>query len=156
MGLRKGQASKAFLEGKMDEYNFKNLSEEQMREISMKGVQARIEKSKARKAMKEQLEFLLSLDVKSKKAQLILKDMGIDQEEDMNNQMLLMVSLFKKGLSGDVAAIKQIADMVNGNVEENADDFKQPVINIVGVNAKQIKTKGKTKLIVKEEDDEEW
>ena len=156
MGLRKGQASKAFLEGKMDEYNFKNLSEEQMHEISMKGVQARIEKSKARKAMKEQLEFLLSLDVKSKKAQLILKEMGIDQEEDMNNQMLLMVSLFKKGLSGDVAAIKQITDMVNGNVEENADDFKQPVINIVGVNAKQIKTKGKTKLIVKEEDDEEW
>lgn len=156
MGLKKGQASKAFLEGKMDEYNFKNLSEEQMHEISMKGVQARIEKSKARKAMKEQLEFLLSLNVKSKKAELILKDMGIDQEEDMNNQMLLMVSLFKKGLSGDVAAIKQITDMVNGNAEENADDFKQPVINIVGVNAKQIKTKGKTKLIVKEEDDEEW
>ena len=53
----------------------------------------------------------------------MLKDMGLDDEE-MCNQMVLMVALFKKGAKGDVAAIKQIDDMTNGIVPEQS----QPIV----------------------------
>lgn len=155
MGLRKGQPSKAYLEGKMDKYNFSNLSEEKKREIAMKGVEARKEKMKARKAMKEQLEVLLSLDVKSTKSRAALKDLGIEDEQ-MTNQMLLMVSLFKKGLAGDVSAIKQINDMVNSEVDDPQQLVQAPIINIVGVNPSNISTSGRVDVRGARDDDEEW
>ena len=41
MGLKKGQASKAYEEGKMDKYNFKKLSKDELSELSRKGAKKR-------------------------------------------------------------------------------------------------------------------
>lgn len=138
MGLRKGQASKAFLEGKMEKYNLKNMSPEERTEFARKGANTRWEKERKRKAMKEQLCTLLCLDVKSKKGKELLEKMGISPE-DCDNQMLLMAALLNKGFTGDVQAIKQIFDIVNDNTEEETQaSVNPPVINIFGVSPKNI------------------
>lgn len=153
MGLKKGQASKAFLDGKMEKYNFKNLSEEEKHEIAMKGVQARVEKMKARKAMKEQLELLLSLDVTKDREKERLAELGF-YDNEMNNQLLLVTALFKKALTGDVAAFKQINDILNGvDAQVDSTSVQAPVINIISTSSKRVKNKDGSITI---EDDEEW
>lgn len=156
MGLKKGQASEAFKQGKMEKYNFKNLPKDKMREIAKKGVEKRKENAKLRRNMKEQLEILLSLSVTDKLSKQELTEAGLDGEE-LNNQMLLMFSLLKKGLTGDVQAIKEIRDMVNGTISEETN--KTPIINIVGVNSDYIKIEGNSKVKESDNDDDnedEW
>mgnify|MGYP003194130840 FL=1 len=58
MPLKKGQASKAFQEGKMEKYNFKNLPVERRKEIAANAAKKRKENAAKRKAMKEQMECL--------------------------------------------------------------------------------------------------
>lgn len=154
MGLPKGRASKAFEEGKLEKYNFKNLPKEKRQEISRKGHEARRENSRRKKEMKEQLEIILGLDVKSKKSKKILDEMGIGKE-DSTNQMLMLVALFQKAISGDVAAFKEIRDMIEGTQgEEQGNKNMVPVINIIGVNDKNVKVENKMEEW--EDEDDDW
>lgn len=153
MGLRKGQASKAYEEGKMEKYNFANLSKETLRDYAQKGVEARKKNAEKRKTMNELLQNLLNLDVKSKKSKDLLKSMGID-DEDMTNKMLLAVALFKKGLSGDVGAIEKIINYSEDDTEDTTNS--SIVINVQSVSGKTrtIKTDGKGQVdIIDDEDD---
>lgn len=111
MSLKKGQAPESFKQGKLQKRGLQNRTPEERREIAMKGVEARIRNAERRKMMKENLSTLLKLDVKNPTQKQILKEMGIEKE-DMTNQMLLMVALFRKGMTGDVSAIKQIVEMM--------------------------------------------
>ena len=158
MGLRKGQASEAYKQGKLQAKDLRSRTPEERREIALKGVKAREENRKKRKAMKEQLEILLSLDVKKKADKQKLIEIGIDPE-DMNNQMLMLVSLFKKGvLMGDVPAIKQICDIINNNSGDAPQTSTQaPVINIISTSPNSVEVKGDAKVSVEDDwdDDEE-
>ena len=152
MGLRKGQASKAYEEGKMDKYNFANLPKETLRDYAQKGVEARKKNAEKRKTMNELLQNLLNLGVKSKKSKDLLKSMGID-DEDMTNKMLLAVALFKKGLSGDVGAIEKI---INYSEEISEDTTTSNiVINVQTVYRKTrtIKTDGKGQIDITDDED---
>lgn len=110
-GLKKGQAPESFKQGKLQKKGLQNRTPEERRAIAMKGVEARIKNNERRKMMKENLSTLLKLDVKNPQQKKILKDMGIEKE-DMTNQMLLMVALMRKGLTGDVSAISKIIEMM--------------------------------------------
>lgn len=158
MGLKKGQAPESFKQGKVQAKDFRTRTKEEMKEITAKAVQNRVKKNRARKEMREQLKELMKMDLTDKSAIKTLKeDFGLE-DEDICNQMLLMVALFKKGLEGDVQAIKQIDDMVNGTDTKNEN---QPiVINIQTANpAKEKNTKvvgNKSTVHINSEDDEEW
>lgn len=154
MGLRPGQPSKAYEEGKMEKYNFKYLTPEQRKEMSRKGIETRKKNAAKKKAMKEQLEIILGLKVKGQKNREVLKAMGVDPE-DMDNQMLLMAALFKKGLSGDTQAIKQICDTIAGNKNKDEESNQgTTIINIVGRDSKVKITNKKENDLEDEEDDE--
>lgn len=120
---KKRGAPKSFLEGKLQKKDFRSRTPEEMAEIQRKAAEAKRKKFAARKAMREQLSTLLKMDVSDAEQKAMLKEMGVESE-DMCNQMVLMVALFKKGARGDVAAIKQIDDMTNGIVPEQS----QPIV----------------------------
>ena len=154
MGLRKGQPSEAFKQGKLQAKDLRSRTPEERKAISAMGVAKRKENAARRKAMKEQLELLLSLDVKKKADKEKLREMGVDPE-DMNNQMLMLVSLFRKGaIMGDVPAIKQICDIINNNVGDVQQTQQQPpVINIISTSPNKVKVEGNAKV---NEDDDDW
>lgn len=158
MPLSKGQPSKAYLEGKLQKKDFRSRTPEEMKEIHRRAVESRVKKNKARKAMREQLQELLKMDVSDKQAREELFKLGLE-DADVSNQMLLMVALFKRAMTGDVSAIKQIDDMTNGIVPETA---TQPVvINIQTATKQETSTKvtgQKGSVLINEvtEDDEEW
>lgn len=158
MGLRKGQPSEAYKQGKLQAKDLRSRTPEERKAISAMGVAKRKENAARRKAMKEQLELLLSLDVKKKADKEKLREMGIDPE-DMNNQMLMLVSLFRKGaIMGDVPAIKQICDIINNNVGDVQQTQQQPpVINIISTSPNKVKVEGKAQVNEEEYDeDDDW
>lgn len=82
--------------------NEKNLivpSSELAREYGRRGGKKKAENMKKRKVIKEQMETLLSLPVKSEKAIEQLKSLGI-KANDIDNQMALVVSLYQTALKG--------------------------------------------------------
>ena len=90
-----------------------DLTPEQRRENERKAGIASGKARKKRKAMKEQMEMLLTLPVKSSKTKEVLKKLGIKSTE-MNNQMALIVALYQTALKGgknSVTAFNTIMEM---------------------------------------------
>lgn len=143
-GMKKGQAPKAYLEGKLQAKDFRSRTPEERREIAMKGVEARKrnkEKRALKQTMRETMRELLTLDINTKEQKEILRKMGFEEEE-LNNQTLLMVSLFRSGLKGDIGAIKAIQDMMDDlNLREEKQEQQSVVINILSKPGKvQVQT----------------
>lgn len=101
-------------------YNVENLvsigdqPREKQLEITSAGGKARQEQVRKRKAMRDQLELLLSLPVNDEGTRLDLEALGID-EANCDNQMMMLVAMFHKVLSGDkgdVQAFLAIRDTV--------------------------------------------
>ena len=72
-------------------------SPEEQQIIRQKAAEARKRKQEKRKLMKEQLDTLLSLNVKNKDLKKQMKEMGFE-EEDMNNQLALLINVFNQAL----------------------------------------------------------
>ena len=90
-----------------------DLTPKQRRENARKAGIASAKAKKERKAMKEQMEMLLTLPVKSSKTKEVLKKLGIKSTE-MNNQMALIVALYQTALKGgknSVTAFNTIMEM---------------------------------------------
>lgn len=90
-----------------------DLTPEQRRENARKAGIASAKSKKKRKAMKEQMEMLLSLPVKSPKLKEQLKKLGIKSNE-IDNQMALIVALYQTALKGgknSVTAFNTIMEM---------------------------------------------
>lgn len=90
-----------------------DLTPSQRRENASKAGKASVKAKKKRKAMKEQMEMLLSLPIKSTKTKESLKKLGIKSNE-MDNQMALIVSLYQTALKGgknSVQAFNTIMEM---------------------------------------------
>ena len=157
--LKKGQAPPAYYAGALEPYNFKNLSKEQMREITRKSAEARRRKRDEKMALQKSLKGLLSMDITNKKQKQILREMGI-KDADLQNGMLLMVALMMKGIKGDVGAIKEIVNMMDRlDILDDSGKITQGVnINLVSVGNEEKtskKKKGKQQE-EQEEDDDIW
>ena len=85
--------------------------EEERKAIQSAGGKASKEAQRKRKAMRQQIEALLSLPANSKKAVAKMKAMGIP-EGDRDNQMQLIVAMFAKACTGDTYAAQFIRDTV--------------------------------------------
>lgn len=83
-----------------------------------------------KKLLKDQLDLLLSLDIKNQKSKEMLEKLGISPE-DCDNQMLLNVALFNKALKGNVFAYQTIRDTLGeGIIDTTTDTTNTPEINI--------------------------
>lgn len=141
MGLRKGQTPKIFEENKK-KYNFKNLPPERRKEISKLGAEAREKKHNEKKFLQKCLREILMLKPSSDKQIELLKQIGVPDEE-ATNHALLMFALFKKGVTGDVAAISKIVEMMEKL--ELFEDGKQEngqsiIINLLSTGEQYIPT----------------
>lgn len=90
-------------------------SPEEQKLIRQKATEARKRKQEKRKLMKEQLDTLLSLNVKNKDLKRQMKEMGFE-EEDMNNQLALLINVFNQALrdSKDSISAAQFIRDTNG------------------------------------------
>lgn len=82
---------------------------EELRAMTVKAGKASGVARRKKRNMRECLEILLSLDVKSDKARAVMKQMGIE-DEDMTNEMALMVSMLNKALKGDKGCAEYVRD----------------------------------------------
>lgn len=110
MGMKKGQTPQGYLNGNL--INLRDRSPEERRRIARMGNEAKKKKREQNMILQNTMKQLLTMKVSSNKQKEILKKQGFEGE-DLTNQMLLMVALFRKGLTGDVGAIKEITDMMD-------------------------------------------
>lgn len=96
-------------------------TENEQREYARKGGHKSGEVRRQRKAMKEQMEMLLSLPFKQEKQLKFMKSLGIEEEE-IDNQMALMVAMYAKALKGDVQAFNSIREVTQDDKHINKDD----------------------------------
>lgn len=100
---------------------FNKRTENEQREYAKKGGQKSGEVRRQRKAMKEQMEMLLSLPFKQEKQLKFMKSLGIEEEE-IDNQMALMVAMYAKALKGDVQAFNSIREVTQDDKHINKED----------------------------------
>lgn len=84
------------------------------------------ERKRKRKALKEQMEMLLSLPLTDDKAKAQFKRMGIDSD-DMDNQMAMVVKTYLQAMKGNINAVNVIREIIGErvmevNVNNNIDD----------------------------------
>ena len=77
------------------------------------GVETRARKKRRRMMLQDLLRELLEMKVSDKKQEEILKRYGFSTDTQLSNASLLMVALFRKGLTGDVSAIREITAMMD-------------------------------------------
>ncbi len=101
--------------------NLTPFTSEQDREEAVKngrkGGRASGKVRRQKKLMKEQMEYLLSLPVVDEEVKEELRNSGIDPDE-IDNQMLLIVALYKKALTGDVQAFNTLRDTIGEKPKE--------------------------------------
>jgi hypothetical protein len=129
MGKRKGQAPVTYLDGTLDKYNLKNRTPEERKAFAKKAAETKKKNKQEKLALQKVMRTLLSMRVSSDKQKQVLKQIGFEDAE-LTNKTLLMTALFKKGLTGDVSAIKEITDMMDKLelFESGKDVRQQPVI----------------------------
>lgn len=108
--------------------------EEEVKEKKRKAQEKRVETLKKKREEKQKLEQCMKmiLDLKVTKSQQIklLNEMGIDSKS-MCNATLLMTALFRKGLTGDVSAIREIRNMMNA-LDSNSVGYQNEItINLI-------------------------
>lgn len=79
-----------------------------------------------RKAMKEQMEMLLTLPFKQTKQLKFMKELGLNENE-IDNQMALIVALYGKALKGDVQAFNTIREVTQDSQITNKEERVQIV-----------------------------
>ncbi len=110
----------------MNEHNlipFSERSESEVRESGAKGGKKSGETRRRKKSMKQVMDMLLQMPANAVADYNMLAEIGIDlsdlDSETVNNQLVVNAALMKKAKSGDVQAVKAIADIIGGNYYEN-------------------------------------
>lgn len=80
-----------------------------------------------KKNMRECLELLLSLDVKSPKVREQLAKLGVEDEQ-MTNEMAMMVSALNKATKGDIQAMNFVRDTSGQQITNKVEIDKIPKI----------------------------
>lgn len=104
-----------------------NQSREEAKKNGSKGGKRSGEVRRRRKAMKEQMEMLLSLPFKKSNDFDFMKNLGIEENE-IDNQMALIVALYGKALKGDVQAFNTIREVTQDSKSTTQEDRVQ-IIN---------------------------
>lgn len=108
-------------------YRFNKRSANEARENGSKGGKKSGEVRRKRKAMKEQMEMLLTLPVKNQEQHSFIASLGINEKE-IDNQMALIVAMYAKALKGDVQAFNAIREVTQDDKIVSQEDRVQ-IIN---------------------------
>ena len=102
-----------------NEQNLKprQLTTEEATKIGSKGGKKSAEVRRQRKAMKEQMELLLSMPFKNKEMKEKFKKVGINTS-GMDNQMAMLVAMFQSALNGNTQGFNAIREVVGERVQE--------------------------------------
>lgn len=103
--------------------NLVNFTSATAREAGRKGAAASNEARRRKKKLKDALEIILELPVAERNKQM-LRQMGIADDEEMNNQMLVAVAAFQKAIKGDVRAMEFIRDTTGNMPMTKLDEAK--------------------------------
>lgn len=126
--------------------NEKNLkpirSKSEAKRKGKKGGKKSGESRRGKKLLKDCMELLLALPVKSEKGIKTLGNYGI-KDKDMNNKMALTIALFSKAMTGDVSAAKEIRNLIGED-----DDIKLQELEL-----KKAELEFKRQLLLKNEDE---
>ena len=104
-----------------------NQSREEAKKNGSKGGKKSGEVRRQRKAMKEQMEMLLTLPLKNQEQHSFIASLGINEKE-IDNQMALIVALYAKALKGDVQAFNAIREVTQDDKNVSQEDRVQ-IIN---------------------------
>ena len=107
---------------------FTERTEEEQREIAIQGGIASGKARKEKKLIRDNIELLLSLPVKDEKIIERLKEQGIENSEEITNQMALVLALYRKAMSGDVNAFNSLRDTIGQGVTNKISVEKAPTI----------------------------
>lgn len=100
-------------------------SPSELREMCSKGGKKSGEVRRERKVMREQMEMLLKLPPINAQAKQKIKELGIDEKE-IDNQMLLMVTIFNKAIKGDIQAVNVVRELIGERIQQAEVQIKQP------------------------------
>lgn len=93
-------------------HNLSHRPLEERKMIARKSAEVRARKKYEKMALQKCMSTLLSNRVVGKEERKVLASVGFDDKAVQDNGALLMTVLFKKGLSGDVTAIREIVGMM--------------------------------------------
>lgn len=124
----------------IDDYNFKNRTAEEQREIAKAGGIASGEARRKKKTLAQIGDMIGGLDIKSKKNREILKEAGI-ADEDMINDVGMMFRLNLKAQQGDTRAIELLTKL-RGQFKERMQQEITGEIETINVNVKDFKKNG--------------
>ena len=96
-------------------------------EEASKGGKRSGEVRREKKLMREQLNMLLNLPIKSTKTKEQLKELGIEDSE-MNNQMALLIAMYQKAVKGDVSAFNTLRDTSGESIINKVEVQQTPII----------------------------
>lgn len=107
-------------------------SKEERSEIARKGAYAAAAKKREKRDMKNAANTLLNMPIKSENIKESLRQLGFE-DDDLNNQMAILVSVWKKSMEGDVKAAEFIRDTAGQKPVEKVmmSDVEQSVIDEV-------------------------
>lgn len=103
--------------------NLVNFTTENASEAGRRGAAKTNEIRRKKRKLKDALEIILELPASTNNRQ-ILKQLGIDDDQEMTNQMLLAVAAFQKALKGDVRAMEFIRDTTENVPMTKLDEAK--------------------------------
>lgn len=103
-----------------------NQNREEAKKNGAKGGKRSGEVRRQRKAMKEQMEMLLTLPFKKTKQLEFIKELGINENE-IDNQMALIVAMYGRALKGDVQAFNTIREVTRDSEIVNKENRVQIV-----------------------------
>lgn len=106
---------------------FDKRTKSEHREYAKKGGQKSGEVRRKKKAMKEQMEILLTLPFKQKKQLKFIKDLGLE-DESIDNQMALIVAMYGKALKGNVQAFNTIREIIEDD-KQRVENNRIEIIN---------------------------
>jgi len=93
-------------------------TKEEQREIAIKGGKASGESRRKRKLLKDSMNVLLNLPVGNTRDYNALVKIGIPIE-DIDNSQLVVLALFNQAKKGDIAAIKELRNLIGEDGKEN-------------------------------------
>lgn len=99
------------------------LSKEEAKKGGINSAKAR----KRKKLLRESIDLLFNLPIRSSKTKEQLKALGIDDEE-MNNQMALIIAMYHQALKGDVQAFNTLRDTAGQKPVEKVETTERPII----------------------------
>lgn len=97
------------------------------REERSAGGKKSAEVQKKKRLIKEQMNMLMGLPIKSDKTKKMLEGLGIKPSE-MNNQMAMIIAVYQKALKGDVNAFNTIRDTLGETITNKLEIQETPKI----------------------------